>query len=579
MLRSLIAVSALVSGLHCASSGAGGSGDGGVDDDIVSIAVEPAAPTVTVSQGSAPELEFRLRATLTDGSTLVIGNVSWSLDAFRLGAIGATDGRFVASGAAAGTANVTARLGDRDASTTITVRIEDEYVGPDVPPGYADKFDNPGPGAGAANVLYPLDGVVMPSSVAPVHVQWDGGEYGDIYRVTVESGLATVVSYVFHSGVNFTYDWPIAAESWTRLVNSAGDQPMRLLLDRYSFADDTAYRSIDIQMTVVEANLDGAIYYWDLARGKMLRITGDGREDFMPTPPASPTTGSRCVACHTVSNDGRYLAAELWGGNEPGAVFDLTQDLSGDPAPTVVAPGAYSALFSTFSPDSTQLLVNIATRFELRDARTGAIVPTTGLPQTGAAHPAWSPDGTLIAYAGNIDGTWAVDYTVSDLSILPVSGTSFGPPTVVRAADGLANSWPSFSPDSQWIAYGRGANSRARRDDIGQTYPGSLWMVSRDGGASIELANATGGRNDSYLPNFSPFDTGGYYWVAFYTTAPYGNAQVGTRGTSRRQLWVTAVSNDPQAGVDPSHVPFWLPYQDTASNNMSAYWAPRPPVD
>jgi hypothetical protein len=80
------------------------------------------------------------------------------------------------------------------------------------------------------------------------------------------------------------------------------------------------------------------------------------------------------------------------------------------------------------------------------------------------------------------------------------------------------------------------------------------------------------------MPNFSPFDSGGYFWLAFYSTRDYGNAQVGTRGSGRRQIWVTAVSNNPTPGADPSHVAFWLPDQDPATDNMSAYWSVAPPV-
>ena len=49
----------------------------------------------------------------------------------------------------------------------------------------------------------------------------------------------------------------------------------------------------------------------------MQRIDANGRALAIPNPPPSPianATGNRCVACHAVSRDGRYLAGELWGG-------------------------------------------------------------------------------------------------------------------------------------------------------------------------------------------------------------------------------------------------------------------------
>lgn len=106
-----------------------------------------------------------------------------------------------------------------------------------------------------------------------------------------------VTAYVVHDGVNFTYAWPFAADSWRRVVASTDGGRIDITLDRYAAAEDTAYRSPAIAVDVVDATLDGAVYYWDLDRGKILRITADGREDFMPNPPADPATGNRCIAC------------------------------------------------------------------------------------------------------------------------------------------------------------------------------------------------------------------------------------------------------------------------------------------
>ena len=99
-------------------------------------------------------------------------------------------------------------------------------------------------------------------------------------------------------------------------------------------------------------------------------------------------------------------------------------------------------------------------------------------------------------------------------------------------------------------------------------------MVTRDGATQWPLAALNdGAARNSYYPTFSPFDEGGYFWLAFVTTRDYGNAQAGTRGTGRRQLWVAAVRNAPMSGVDPSFAPYWLPQQDVAQENMAAFWA------
>ena len=165
------------------------------------------------------------------------------------------------------------------------------------------------------------------------------------------------------------------------------------------------------------------------------------------------------------------------------------------------------------------------------------------------------------------------------------NGDAFtGPVTLVPAAAVdpafAAPSWPTFAPDSKWIAYGAGINSRGRNDGAmpPAVYPGTLFVVDKTGGVPYRLDTACAGARNCYLPNFSPYDEGGYYWLVFYTTRDYGNAQAGTKGTQRRQLWVTAIDKAKLAAGDPSSVAYWLPDQDVSSANMSAYWAPPPPL-
>ncbi|HET6610600.1 MAG TPA: hypothetical protein VFG83_01360, partial [Kofleriaceae bacterium] len=68
-------------------------------------------------------------------------------------------------------------------------------------------------------------------------------------------------------------------------------------------------------------------------------------------------------------------------------------------------------------------------------------------------------------------------------------------------------------------------------------------------------------------------------WLLFYTIRDYGNAQAGTKGAQRRQMWVTAIDATPEPGQDPSHVPYWLPGQDVATQNMSGFWTLAPPPE
>ena len=345
----------------------------------------------------------------------------------------------------------------------------------------------------------------------------------------------------------------------------------------------------------MQATVTGTIYYWDLSGGVMQRIDGSGRAPAIPNPPANPMDATNhCVACHTVSRDGRYLSAELWGGGMQSGVFDLSSPtINANPAPTLapLTATSYASLFTAFNADGTRLMINSGMSLAVIDPMTGTSVATAGvpLPTTNAAHPAWSPDGATIAFVNNITlgggaAPWAVDYDHGDLETIAVTApdTFAAPQPLVVTSDpaAAAPSWPTFSPDSGWIAYAAGVNSRGRNtvNNVEVTYPGALFLVATAGGAPIRLDAACGGALDCYLPSFSPYDAGGYYWLVFYSLRDYGNAQAGTKGTTRRQMWVTAIDKSKLGTADASAVPYWIPDQDPQTENMSAAWSLPPPL-
>ncbi len=591
-----MAVTAIVASLFACSQATvkTDKGDGGPAGALTSIEVLPADATLTVDNGSSQSLDYSVIGHYADGKSARIDDAQLTLDdaALKLGSI--SGARFTANGLSAGKGQLTATAGGMSASTSLTVAVSQTHLGPGVASDAPDNFAGTlAPGAQSPTIAYPLDGALMPATVAAPDVQWlEGGAAGDLYRVRLTAGSASVQA-ILVSDAQSNFNWQVSDDDWRLLLTSANGQPVVVNVDHWD-ATNGAQASAPVQVRIADASVGGAIYYWDLSDGKLQRLDGNGRAMAVANPPEKPgSNGNRCVACHTVSKDGRYLSAELWGGSEPSAVFDMsdTAVTTANPAPTVAPIGSYVALFSTFNPDASRLMINPGNSLQLVDPKTGQAVAAQGtpLPASGAAHPAWSPDGTQVAYIANTNGGWAVDYTSGDLQVIPVTGPdTFGPPQqLVANSSGdpafKTPSWPTYSPDSQWIAYGAGTNSRGRTTPspgaAAVTFPGSLFLVSRSGGTPIQLAQACSGALDCYLPNFSPYDSGGYYWLAFYSLRDYGNAKAGTKGAVRRQLWVTAIDKSKLAGGgDASSVPYWLPGQDAKTDNMSAYWAVPPPM-
>jgi len=562
---------------------------------VASVRIDPEDVRLDVQGSTRPTVNFRLRGVRENGTFTADLPALWTVTNTELGAIDGAEGTFATSGQAGGAARVraTAVVGGvtYTAETSLAVFVRREVFVGEVPADAPSRFNGTLTRATEreANLVYPLDGAVMPQNVPPADIQWTRGRYGDLFHVRLRKSHADVHAYVAWAQPDFGLDWRVEETAWRSLAATDGDAPATITVDRWDAEHAEAIAGSPITVRFARGVLLGSVYYWDGVAGQPYRID-DGTTDARPVVanvPAAPRSGMHCLGCHTVSQDGRYLAGRLHGNSTDGSgvIFDLTADLWATTPPTVfpVTTTSPDWMSSSFSPDSRRLVVDYEGGLDLVDTATGRrVLPGANtLPgrTTRSFQPSWSPDGTRIAYITNATGVVAHS-TSGDLAVIPVTAPdTFGTPAVIHRGSafpgavpaGPTDSWPSWSPDSRWIAFAHGDFARS------QDGHGALYLIAPTGGAPVRLDRACGGADstDSFYPKFSPFDSGGYFWVSFLSLRDYGNERVGTRGSRRQQIWIAALRRTPRPDEDPSEVPYWLPGQNPRARNLSAYWAPR----
>jgi hypothetical protein len=542
---------------------------------IVSLAIAPLDTTVDVTDATPrPTLAYMVTALGTDGTPVdAAGRVRLSLSDPNLGALDSTTGAFASSGLG-GTATVRVIANDDPAitaQTTLTVRVRRTVIAPGAPADAVTRFGTTPPSTDptAPQLVYPLAGAVMPRNVYPPNLQWNvrharGAD--DLYRLRFVRPHATVEVYLSGASVATTDAFLPAVDVWRSVAESDLGEPLEITIAVLPAGATAPVGSAPVAVRTVDGLVAGSVYYWQLP-GDVRGGPSDGNARVVRLDPATaalsdPLPAGTCHGCHAVSHQGTQLIANS-------GAYDMTTD-----PPTQRFSNAAFIDGRSYNPAGNRI---IQSGLQLLDAATGAILTAPGLPSNGV-YPEWARDGVYVAYVAGRDASPSGEFggTADLMIVAPSSGDSFGPARTLHVGSdpdlpevGQRDWHPTWSPDSRWIAFQHGENARS-------TGEGALYLIARDSTRPTRLSLATGPTADSYRPHFSPYDSGGYFWLLFSSRRAYGNAASGVPAGSRNQLWVAAVRRRPDGRTDPSEVGYWLPGQRPGAPNLSAYWAPPP---
>jgi hypothetical protein len=543
------------------------------------------------------------------------------------------------------------------------------------------NFDNGT--SGSTSITYPLDQSLFPSNLGPITFQMSTS--GTAARITFQTLATSNVNIQYFgncetapgSGCSVTI--PLALSQMlspacqteniqitARVLNgttpTADSAPINVawaqssvtgglyywtVLPNQSYCPSSTMASPGtycLQDTTLNPKNGTAIYRYDFSQDNPAPEqvwTDDGGPESMPSYQGGPQSyvastgqyGAHCIGCHSITNDGKYMALGLGGSStyngsnwamldiaaqtldiiNPTASTDANSSPTSDPSDywkkfrkdafgvetawgpndDVMVTMYKSALyFNTVTPGTGMATI----------AQTGLALPTSAAKlDSYQSDPFWSHDGSHLVYTsfstagpadtynvGGLDGDLKTGGQIAIADATPSSITDDASILVPRQA-GYTDYYPCVSEDSNYVVYNQSScGSNPAAADVAYDGPNAygsevcdgyddstakLWWASISGAGNVSLDNANGGSNnyDNSWPRFSP-DVSTFRGKTLYWIAFSSRRPYGGQLNTSGLL-----SSQPQlwfAGVTSSEInvgdPSWAPVWLPGQNNTAA---------
>ncbi len=440
-------------------------------------------------------------------------------------------------------------------------------------------------------IVYPSNQTRFPRNIWRTLFQWKAQGFTQ-FRLKLDGPVSKVTVYTDGKHAQCTKVgsacWEADEKAWGYIAGANAGQTVTWTVDGLdaSTTPPTVRRSAPITIGFSKQDVEGAIFYWSTTSAGIRRanISAATPEDYMTGKPSTtytnPNDQVKCVACHVVSRDGKYMVAPV-DAMSGGGLWITEVTRAAPPTPLIKnVPQTKGHGFATISPDDANVVAAWGGKMWMLDRATGANKGDLPLGAVTGTHPDWSPDGSQVVFATGKDDSPAG----ASLMTIPWAGGKWGTPAMLLQGSGMmrmpkpmmgvppppggSNLFPMHAPDGKWIAFSRGKGGHG--DMTAQ-----LWVIGAKGGTPVELVNANrvvsnamgDGQTENNQPTWAP--PGDYHWVAFNSQREYG--VVLPKGT--QQIWVAAI--DPAklgTAQDPSFPAFRLQFQGLDEDNHRAFW-------
>jgi hypothetical protein len=648
---------------------------GFVPQNIETMRIVPADSTITVQRGQSATVDFHAFATLKGGYPeieITDRTVFYVPDNYLVGSFPANGGPTFATRLPVlatdppqrgGVVTVQAQAANSDdpittVTTTLTVKIVDVIqpvagtpaATPAIPADPGSTFTGTEDPTLAPALVYPNDGVLLPPNLGTVEIQFlPGKKTGELYEVSLQSAFSDLRLYTRCTSdttqfVTGTCVQNLDAATVDILSESNRGGPAVKLSVRGGDGSGAFGGAAQASIQFAADRVDGAVYYWTTSSpprimrfdfGSQSALAPVLQPNNLPSDSGTAGGGTRCVGCHSLSRDGKRMAAAAGASYESYLVYvnDLTKPRTATSNWLTVdgrnnGPASLNkVLITSFNPDGSEFVAvapnGSATGNSLlfHDGVTGLRKTTTDgtltLPFT-PAFPDWSPDGGSIAVThiyGNNNST--IQFQEGGISVITqgAAGWNLPPIEIVPHVVGKNRYNATFVPDSSFLLYSESIlqtsdNNNTNAVDAYSDPSAKTWAVAPVAGAtavSLDKANATGVADtmtvaDSRDTALQARIAGGQLMNTFPRAAPFANKQGGhklfwfTASSQRRAglrkyypnnsvvgdpptqtlLWMFAIDADKTlAGQDGSYPGFFLPFQDMTTSNHMATWAQK----